>query len=368
MKVLMAAMDLSKNGIDTWVHNYCMNMKKTNIEIHLLVFSSCDLDGQYAKNLLSAGVIIHKIPRYSENIFKSFSSTYEIIKKENFDLVHIHHDYMSSFILMIAKILHVPIRIAHAHTTKLPQSIKSIPYRIFKMGIPLTATHFMAPSIESGINMFGNKIVNSDAFYLINNAIESEKFRFDIQKRISMRQQFNLQEELAIGIVGRLSLVKNHQFFIEIAEQLQGDYKFYIIGDGELLSSLEDAVSQYEHVFLVGNVDNVENYYNMLDILLMPSFYEGIPLTLIEAQCSGIQCIISDKIDAQSIKNPSTKRLPLLLEDWVSAIKNIELDNREEASSLVINNVVDSGYDIVREAENLEELYMTLYKKEESEG
>lgn len=358
MKILMGAMQLGANGIDSWIYNYFNFIEKSDLEFHFIIFDDKSNPGQYKSLVEEKGGIIHTVPTYSTNLIESYLSILKIMKQENFDLVHVHHDYMSSVMLLAAKSAGIKVRIAHAHTTKLPDSSKKYIYNIFKRLIPSLATQFMAPSIEAGMTIFGDKTVNSDKFYLIRNAIDPLVYTYSNIAQVELKKKLQLEDKIVIGIVGRLDKVKNHKFFINIAkDHRMQEFNFLIIGDGPLKETLNREVKDYPNITILSAKKDINKYYSLIDILLMPSLYEGIPLTLLEAQASGMKAIISENINKNSIVLDTTILLPLHLNLWINEILNYHEINRRNNSEIAKNNIKEFGYDIRTESKKLKLLY-----------
>lgn len=368
MKVLFGAITLDANGIDSWIYNYYNSIvsQTFDIDFHFIVFGKKVGGGKYFKKIKQLGGKIHSVPKLSSNPVKSYFKMKSIMKKYNFDVVHVHHDYMSAFMLAAAKASGVRVRIAHAHTTELPLTAKKYPYIVSKKMIPKFATHFMAPSSVAGINMFGQKIVNSGNFFIIKNAINVMQFKYSHTNNNKIRKKYNLTNELVIGIIGRLDPVKNHDFFLDIAELDDSQSHIYIIiGDGFLQERIAKRVHHINNAILVPAVKNIDEYYSMIDILLMPSFFEGIPLTLLEAQASGLKAIISDNVNNESVISKETLILPLNSGYWKEIINSLirpsEIVRRKRSNSS-ISRLIENRYDIHSESKRLVKIYSEISK------
>ena len=182
---------------------------------------------------------------------------------------------------------------------------------------------------------------------MLKNGLPLEKFKFDKEKRIGLRKGFGVEKDFVIGHVGRFSKQKNHKFLIDIFKAFKKknkNSKLMLIGDGPLRKEIEEyATSQgvREDILFLGIRNDVSDIYNCMDCFVFPSLYEGMPNTVIEAQTSGLPCVISNTITTEvnlteKIEFCSIKDAGL----WIEKIKKTE--NREQDYKIL----KEKGYDI----------------------
>ena len=214
--------------------------------------------------------------------------------------------------------------------------------------------------------MFGNK-----SFTVVNNGVDTDKFVFRADIRESVRKMYGLEGTKVIGHVGYFSEVKNHRWIIEVFRSLlekDKDFRLLLIGDGALRGEIENQAREYgifDRITFTGNINNVDEVLNAMDIVLMPSLFEGLPLTLIEQQANGLQCVCSDTITKEADKTRNLRFISLnkSAKEWASEIISfINIADRNKRSIESIKKIKKAGYSIQEEADKLADLYMRLSK------
>lgn len=238
----------------------------------------------------------------------------QIIDEGQYDIVHCHMANAAFIYLKVAKQKGIPIRILHSHQdhyadTKL-HALRNMP--LIAIG-KRYANCRVACSKDSGRFLFGSK-----PFTVVNNGIDLNTFRFDSSKRVEQRARLNLKEsDLLLGQVGRLVPQKNPLFSIRMFNELlrnRPDAKLVFAGDGELKKELEQLAHQFEideHVLFLGNITDVVGLYNAMDALLIPSLYEGISLSMAEAQGTGLPVFAANTIAEESFATSFAVKLDL---------------------------------------------------------
>ena len=234
-----------------------------------------------------------------KNYFKRFGQWRSILKSKKYDIVHVHLEEASSLYLLLALIYKVPVRIAHCHITTIPDLFS---FKGFKrLLLPLlycVTTHKYSCGIEAGKRLWGKR-----DFVVMTNAIECEKFRFNQETRTLIREKLGIEDNVfVLGTVGRLHTQKNPFFIVDILGSLyKQNHKVQLIwaGDGPMRSEIEDVISAKglsDNVHLLGNRPDIGSLLMAMDVFILPSLYEGLPIVGVEAQASGIPCLFSDKI------------------------------------------------------------------------
>ena len=350
-------------GVEAVVMNYYRNINRNKIQFDFI----CDDDSKkipYEEiNALGGRVIL--IPPY-QRIFTYQKKLECVLRKGKYKIVHSHINTLSIFPLRIAKKVGVPVRIAHSHSTSSKKELKkSIIKYILKPFATRYPTDFCACSEHAGRWLFGNKIFEEGKVTLINNGIDIDKFLFNENIRKKIRTEMNFRDDdIVIGHVGRFVKQKNHEFLIDIFQKLHSsnpNYKLLLIGQGPLEEIINKKVTEYELTndsFLVGQKDNVFEYYQAMDIFVFPSLYEGLGMALIEAQIAGLPCITSFEVPrvAKVSDNFFFEKKEATISEWIEAILNTKMENRNVMRDVFIK----CGYDIKNEAGKLEDLYIKL--------
>ena len=268
-------------GVESVVMNYYKNIDRNRIQFHFL----CDEDSTdipYEEIEKLGGKVI-VIPPY-QKLFEYQKELYRIFKENNYKIVHSHINALSVFPLRIAKKAGVPIRIAHSHSTSNKKEWKkNILKMILRPLSKLYANKYFACTEYAGKWLFGKKVVERKELNVINNAIDLKKFEFNKNAREDLRKELGIKEDvLVIGHVGRFMKQKNHEFLIDVFNELikkDENSILILIGQGPLLNDMKQKVRDLnieDKVKFIGQVTNVEKYYNIMDVFLFPSIYEGL--------------------------------------------------------------------------------------------
>ena len=268
-------------GVESVVMNYYKNIDRNRIQFHFL----CDEDSTdipYEEIEKLGGKVI-VIPPY-QKLFKYQKELYRIFKENNYKIVHSHINALSVFPLRIAKKAGVPIRIAHSHSTSNKKEWKkNILKMILRPLSKLYANNYFACTEYAGKWLFGKKVVERKELNVINNAIDLKKFEFNENTRKALREELGIKDDtLIIGHVGRFMKQKNHEFLVEVFNEVYKKNQntlLILIGQGPLLSEIKEKAINLnieDKIKFIGQVTDVEKYYNIMDIFLFPSIYEGL--------------------------------------------------------------------------------------------
>ena len=357
IRVLHVVTHMNRGGLETMIMNYYRNIDRSKVQFDFLTHR--EYDGDYGEEIKQLGGIIYHLP-----LLNPFSITYRMelkkffINHSEYKIIHVHQDCMSSIILKVAKECGVKVRIAHSHNISQDKNLKYPIKMFYRKLIPQYATHLMACGTEAGNWMF-----NGRKYKILNNAIDSRKYVYNLKVRESIRKEFRInRDELVIGHVGRFSTQKNHMYLVEIFERLSKKIpaKLILVGDGDLRKSIEDkvkALNLEDKVIFTGVRSDVENLLQAMDVFVFPSLYEGLPVTIVEAQAAGLPCVISANIPKECIITKGlVKRVKLSksVEKWVMTILKMRKIKRQDTSEQIKAN----NFDILESAKWLEQFYL----------
>lgn len=357
-KVLIVLVNIENGGVEGLISNILENMNKENLS----------LDCAYnrgAKNSIFAEKIkkhVNKFLRYGGWFYSPYAYlpklAFYMWKYGPYDVVHVNSGIFNGAVLLIAKLLGIKERISHLHGDDLyGKSWKNTVKRPFKIFIKHFATIRFATSNLLGKNFYGNK-----DYQIIKNGILTSAFIYNEDIRQVLRKRYNVQDKFIIGNVSRFDKVKNHEFLIkvfkEIAVQKPNSY-LLLIGDGKEENNIKKQVSDSglkDKVLFLPPQTEINNFYQMIDCFILPSFQEGFGLVAIEAQCSGLPCFISDGVPNEAnICNTTKISLKETPQKWAQIIlgkmKNFK---REDCSQ----RITQAGYDIKRVAKIIEKEYL----------
>lgn len=359
IRILQCVNDMHRAGLETMLMNYYRNIDRTKIQFDFLTHRPYRSD--YDDEIEKMGGKVYYAPRlYPQNYPNYFKWMKNFFKEHpEYKIVHSHIDTMSYLPLLAAKKAGVPIRIAHSHNTSLDRDFKYLLKQYFRLKINSVCTHRLACGEEAGKFLFGNR-----SFKVIPNAIDAEKFYFNEELRNKKREELGIKSEFVIGHVGRLSYQKNHKFLIEIFKELlktEPESLLLLVGVGEKEQEIRNQVEDLgidDKVRFLGNRSDVNELYQAMDIFVMPSFFEGIPVVGVEAQFAGLPCIFSDKVPEEVKFSSKTNFISLnsSVVDWVTSIKEKMQMDRFMSNFDLCNN----DYNIKSAHSILEEIYLKL--------
>lgn len=335
--------------------------------IHFLIEAYKELKtdkSDYDDEILSLGGKVYYAPRlYPQN----YPAYFKYMKKffaehPEYQIVHSHIDSMSYLPLLAAKKAGVPIRIAHSHNTSIDKDFKYILKQYFRKKVTKAANYYCACGQEAGEFLFPGK-----EFTFIPNAIEVDKFLYNEEVRDRKRKDLGLTSEFVVGHVGRLSYQKNHELLIRIFNELHkkdANTILLLIGVGEKENEIRKQVHELkldECVKFLGNRDDVNELYQAMDVFVMPSLFEGIPVVGVEAQFAGLPCVFSDKVPVEVKFSSKTQFVGLnsRLEDWIRAIGKYKGTEKNIAAE----DLENSQYDIKKAYAILQNYYLDMASK-----
>lgn len=355
---------LKKGGITNVIFNLLENIDKTELTFDMIVSKTESED--LTERFRAQGGEVFFVPRSIRKAVQYIFAVKKLIKKNGYDIVHIHGNSHTVVLeLLAARIAGCKVRIVHAHSTKcndlkLHKVLTGLFHRL--------CTHNVACGKDAGKFMFGEK-----PFTVINNGIDLEKFRFTDRGREALKEKYNLAGKTVIGHIGMFNDIKNQDFLLEVlADILKTDpnYALVMVGDGErreLIAQKAKEMGIADSVVFTGLTDKVAEHLSLFDVFTLPSFFEGLPLVLVEAQASGIYSIASDRVTKEADKtgNMSFLSIDKGSRIWAEEIlKRADNKNREEASDVAIKNLKEKGYSAKDEAEKLLNFYKYAVKGE----
>ena len=271
---------------------------------------------------------------------------------------------LSAFPLFAAWMAEVPVRILHNHSTSSPGETKrNIMKAVLRPLAKLFANHYFACSKLAADWMYGKKLVDEGKVTIIHNAIDPDKFAFNPEKRKILRKELGLEGKFVIGHVGRFMFQKNHEFLIDLFAEVvkeNPEARLILIGDGPLKEHIQQKVKNLglsEKVQFLGIRNDVADLYNAMDLFLLPSHYEGLPVVGVEAQANGLPMIVSDRVtkemkvtDLVTYKSLDANKI-----GWIKSVKDYIL--RDQKRTDTYKQMRSAGFDINNESNKLVQIY-----------
>lgn len=354
-------------GVEAVVMNYYRNIDRTKIQFDFI----CDEDSTNIpyEEIEKLGGKVILIPPY-QKVFKYHRELKKVLKDGNYKIVHSHINTLSVFSLFAAKCAGVPVRIAHSHsTTNKKEWKKNIVKVTLRPFTKLVATDYMACTEHAGRWMFGNKAFDTGKVYILNNAINLDKFKYDEKLRKKIRKELKISDNtVVIGHIGRFVVQKNHTQLIDIFNEYHKNNNnsvLMLVGQGPLMEEIKEKINNLGLkgcVIFLGQKDNVNEYYNAMDLFLFPSLYEGLGMVVIEAQVNGLPCVVSDEVPkiAKITDRITFMDLNKSSEIWLKGI--IKLLKRNDRKNVKFKNEI-TNYDINEEAKQFEQKYLNLNER-----
>lgn len=350
---------LNAAGVEAVVNNYYKNIdhNKYQFDYYIDSDSSC----KPSKDLIDMGARYFVIPPY-QHLFSHIKTLVRLFKENKYLIVHSGMNTLAPISLFAAWMAGVPIRINHNHSTAGKGEFKRncLKYCLRPFA-KVFANYYCACSKYAGIWLFGKNFFSSGKVTVFNNAVDTSKFAFSTSNRDKLRKELGISNKYVIGHIGRFTKQKNHYFLIDIFEQYykkNSNAVLLLVGIGELQDEIKDAVKKKkleDAVIFLGKRSDVDELYSAMDLFVLPSLYEGLPVVGVEAQVSGLPCIFSNEITREVAITENVYFLPIdgSVSDWCSQITNFKnLDLKRDKLKLK-----DCSFDIKVQANNLVEYY-----------
>lgn len=360
IRILHIVPNMQQGGIENFLMNIYRNIDRNKIQFDFLVHyqKKFTFDDEIER---LGGKIYRCSFREDNNFLKYYKDLNRFFKEHTeYKIVHAHMASLAYIYLGLAKKYGINIRIIHSHGTSHLKNLKGYAkYFLFKLA-DINANIRWSCSTEAGKYLFRKK-----KFEVIPNAIDMERFKYNEEIRNDKRKEMGLEDKFVIGNIGRFNLQKNHEFIIDVFYELQKENKnavLMLIGTGELEEKIKQKVSNLkieDKVLFMGNINNVEEMYQVMDIFIMPSLFEGLPVTGVEAQVSGLYCLFADTITREVQISNNCKFIPLQesKQIWKKEIISNNSNNREQS----YENIKESIFNIKKLSKELEKKYLDLY-------
>lgn len=356
---------LNFEGISLSIISYLESMDRNGMQFDIALVSRHN-HGELIEAVKALGCLIYKLPSRSQNPLLYFFALHRLIQKNRYDIVHAHGNSATLALEMwAAKWARCKVRIAHSRNTRTDYPVLDKFLRPF---FKRAYTHGFACGREAGEWLFGNH-----PFQVIANGKKLDKFAFDAALRTEVRRRLKAAEQILIGHAGAFNYQKNHAFLIKVFKALTDKderYVLYLMGEGELRPSIVQMVEAYglkEKVVFTGRISNIADMLQAMDIMVLPSRFEGLPNVVLEWQIAGLPCIISDSITRECKATELVSYMPLQAgpSAWADKIRSLEIINREKTAAGICSQIAAAGFDIDANARQLKEIYSDLLVPQE---
>lgn len=362
IRILQVVTHMERGGLETMLMNYYRHIDREKLQFDFLVHRS--ERAAYDDEIESLGGRIYRLPRlvpWSGSYLTALNNFFD--EHPEYKVIHVHQDCLSSVILKAAKQHDIPVRIAHSHSANQDKNLKYPSKLWYKRSIPKYATNLFACGKDAGDWMFGGA-----PYKIINNAIDAAAYTYNPETRLRVRTELGLGDRFVVGHVGRFNPQKNHTFLIEIFAALlkkEPSAVLLLVGNGDDMPKAETKVQSLgiaKNVRFLGVCSDVAELMQAMNVFVFPSLYEGLPVTMVEAQASGLPCLISDKVPRECIlTNGLVNVMPLSASPDTWAEKIIEMRNIPRTDRHA--EIAAHGFDINTEAVKFQEFYLSAYEQ-----
>lgn len=334
IKVLHIVPKLDIGGIESALFNIFQEIDHSAVQWDFVVHGP--EVGQIEKKLIEQGCKVYHVTPKKDSFFSYRKDLKNAYKSDSYDIIHAHQSHKSFMPLYIAKgSSKASVRIAHSHTCMSNIENTSTKKKVLDALNRKSATHLVYCAKEAGIWAFGKEMNGT----WIPNGVDVNEFKYNSVSNTNLRNELNIAEDtIVLGMVCRIAPEKNISYALDVLSKLiakeSKNYQLVIVGDGPIRSEIEDEIKKRnleDHVIMSGKIDGTAKYYSLFDIFLLPSFYEGFPVSLVEAQCADCSSFISNTISSDAIRSEHVKKLSIEnsnLDDWVSEIERFEKHER----------------------------------------
>lgn len=369
IRILMLFTIMNRGGAETMVMNYYRHIDRNRVQFDFMVHRQ--ERGAYDDEIEAMGGKIYRMiplhPFTFNTYRKQISGFFD--QHPEYRIIHGHCSESGYFVYREAAGRRVPVIIAHAHNAHALFDTKWLFRTYFK--------HTMRPYLTQGFTcgkeaarwLFGNEL--GKKAILQRNAIDTFLYRFDEAVRLEVRQELHLSKDVTVvGHVGRFNRQKNHEFLLEVFHKYVQEFNptahLLLVGTGELQKAIQKKVQQFrltDQVHLLGGRPDVNRLLQAMDLFLFPSFMEGLSVSMVEAQCAGLPCVVSDRIPREAALTDQVSFLSLETapRQWACEIERVRCMASRRTG--YYQQIVDAGYDIVKNAEWLQNYYLGQWNK-----
>ncbi len=366
IKILQFTIASTKGGKTRYTLRNWKFIDKEKVQMDFITFSK-KLD--FEQSLIDEGCRVWHISCYPEENKEQFIKEFDNVLEQGYDIIHINTSYWKDTIVEErAKAKGIKKIIIHAHNTGCGTSLSkdeenAARKRHYEIRERLTediATDYWACSKKAAEWLYGNRIRES-LIKIVKVAIDTSVFSYNVDIRNKVRKELEIEDKFVIGNVGRFAYQKNHLFLLTVFEQILKvipETVLILVGKGELKKEIEEQIkirSLQEKVKIFESVADISEILQAMDIFALPSLFEGFPAVLVEAQTTGLPCVISDKVTREAQITSLAHYKPLDIDEWISQLKDIYTE-RESRKSMHLQ-IEAAGYGIQGQIKELESWY-----------
>lgn len=349
-RVLHCLHSMNRGGAETFIMNVFRTINKNEYMFDFLLGRE---DGAYVEEIRNLGGSIYTVCSRSAGYFKYLKALNTFFKTNQgkYQAIHVHTSSLSSLeVFYFAKKFGIKTRIIHSHSTVQTGWVHNILHWLHKPILGFLANKYLACSLVAKDWLYKHTGVY-DKSVVVKNGIDIDKFSYNVNNRDEIRREFHIDNRCkVIGHIGRFDVVKNHTFLLDIFKELQGiDYNtvLMLVGDGPLRKSIEQKSVELglnTKVVFTGVRSDINKIVSAIDVLVFPSLYEGLPVSLVEAQAGGLTIVCSDRVSKEVKLSEAVSFLSLdkPASFWADYINKLQIEDKNRVRESVVRN----GYSI----------------------
>ena len=367
-RVIHNIASLHFGGAQTFIMNIYNNIDREKVQFDFVVIPEERKD--LYEVIESMGGRIFVCPRYNGKNYFSYCKWWNDFFTEHpeYHVIHGHVRSTAAIYLNIAK-KHGLITIAHSHSTSNGKGIAAIVRNFLQFPIRNIADYLFACSDKAGIWLYGKNAIQKQNYKMIPNGVDLDRFAFNKTIREEMRRKLGINKQtFVVGHIGRFTEPKNHKYLIElfsILKRTNPDCCLLMVGNGELFDDIRrycEGLNIMDSVIMPGSRADTENFYQAMDVFVFPSLWEGLPVSVVEAQANGLPCLISDEITKDVNLTDLVTYLPLHnKEQWIKELDTSTLKTHTKVSES--NKIKLQVFDSRKVAAELQLFYIEQYEK-----
>lgn len=347
-RLLCITANMNAGGAETFLMKIYRELDRTQFQMDFCVNSN---KNKYAEEIASLGGKIYTVPSKSKSLIKAFLAVKNIVKENKYDYVMRVNEHSLSVIDLLAArcggAKHLIMRSSNSNSTSTLSKALHIIFQFLPKHVPNVK---LAPSELAARYTFGNKSVEKNEVHILKNGLNIDLFRFNEFERNRLREELNVADKFVVGHVGRFNTQKNHLFLLEVFSEirkLNKDAVLLMVGEGNLERQVRKRAEELEIMdscIFTGVRSDVNSLLCAMDVFLFPSLYEGMPNTVIEAQVSGLPCVISDTITSECNVSGLVRFISLQAskERWAECVMTASSAERRRAAI----RMIQKGYEI----------------------
>lgn len=363
IRILHVLHSLNKGGAETFLMNVYRNINRKKIQFDFVVHS--EKEGAYEAEIRTLGGKIFRMEMWNGINLYQYKKQWKRFFKEHleYNIVHGHLASTAYFYLGIAKKFN-RITINHCHGLCISNSLSGKVKKYLSWKNQEVSDYYFTCSMKTGYNVYKQELYDKGLVKMIPNAIEVDKYKYNQETRDSLRTAFNISKnDFVVGHVGRFVTVKNHQFLLEVFNEVKKqkpNSKLLLVGVGELENQIKQKSQELgleEDVIFAGVRSDVPNILSAMDVFVFPSINEGLGIVLVEAQTNGLKCFASDTIPSEVDLTGNVEFIPLSKGSRYWAEKILQHEQYDRSVNCV-EKIKEAGYDISSTVQCLTDFYL----------